>query len=448
MYKLYNRYIKTITFSILIMALAVMNGQSVHARSYDLEAFLSAVNLQNKDIKLAEKEKDMAEIQKKEAFSTALPSIGFETGYTRNLSDYYMYLDTSSIMPGASGVIKAPMKRDNELSSTVAVRQTLYSSSVGSAIKASRQYDQLSGFVFSATHQNVLAGARKLFYQCLFLEKVLDVAVSAEKNALENYSVMKLKYENGQVSEFDLLQAETRWRSAIPEIQMTERNLKLAMNSMKNMAGIDINENITLEGNLDNRPAMPEKVAIGSVFDARPDFQALTWEKKLRKTNLEATKGAYLPKITGTLAYAYSSQSNKIKLDEENNLWFVGVNLSVPIFTGGNISAQIQKAQVDLQKTAIKMEKTRESISTDIVNAYLRLEEAMQRINSADATRRTAEKAFQIADITTRDGLTTQLQLKDARFGFDQSTINYYAAVYDYLAAYFDWELAVGKGDL
>jgi len=220
------------------------------------------------------------------------------------------------------------------------------------------------------------------------------------------------------------------------------------LNTLKNLAGIDINQEISLSGSLDSQPDMPEKVTAENVFDQRPDFQALNWEKKLRKTNLEASKGAYKPKIKGTLAYSYSSQSDKFKLDEENNLWFVGVSLSIPVYTGGYLNAQIQKAHVDLNKTSLKIEKTRETISTDIVNSYLRLEEAKMRIESANSTRETAEKAFQIAETTTRAGLTTQLQFKDARFGFDRATINYYAAVYDYLAAYFDWNYAVGKVEM
>ena len=54
------------------------------------------------------------------------------------------------------------------------------------------------------------------------------------------------------------------------------------------------------------------------------------------------------------------------------------------------------------------------------------------------------EKAFEIAEITSDNGLATQLELKDARLAYDQAKLNYFAAQYEYLEAYFDWELAVG----
>ena len=75
------------------------------------------------------------------------------------------------------------------------------------------------------------------------------------------------------------------------------------------------------------------------------------------------------------------------------------------------------------------------------------MEESFQRITSARATLKAAEKAFQIAENTAKSGLATQLQLKDARVGYDMAMMNYYAATFDYLSAYFQWERATGAAE-
>ena len=440
----YTDIMRRAGLSVLALGMLVAPCRTVWPQTYDIDTYISAVRACNKDLKLAEEEKETATIQQKEALSTALPRVGLETEYDRNLTDYYMYFDKSAPIPGTRGLIKAPIKRDNQFSATVALQQTLYSNEVGSAIKASKQYSQLTDYTLEATRQAVVTSAKKLFYQCLLLEQVADITRAAETNALDNFNDTQLKYDNGQVSQFELLQAETRWRMAVPEVQQAERDLALSMNVLKNLAGIDVDDEIELAGSLLTIPGMPGEPSLDVVYDARPDLQALSWQKDLLQTNLDATKGAYQPKVTGTLAYAYSTQSNKFSLDEENNLWFVGVNLSMPIYTGGYIKSQIQKAAVQLKKTDITIEKNRDAIATDVINAYLRLKEANLRIESADAARETAEKAFHIAESSSRDGLATQLQLKDARLGYDQTTILYYSAVFDYLSAYFDWEYAAG----
>ena len=73
------------------------------------------------------------------------------------------------------------------------------------------------------------------------------------------------------------------------------------------------------------------------------------------------------------------------------------------------------------------------------------MEEACKRIQSASKSLETAKKAFKIAEITAANGLATQLELKDARVIYDQAILNGYAATYDYLDAYFDWEQATGS---
>ena len=415
------------------------------AKSLDLNAYLDIVRQHNKDLQLAEKDRKLADIQKKQAMASALPAVAAEAGYTRNITDYYMYFDATAFMPDAGGVIKAPIKRDNEYSATLALQQTLFSPNVISAIRAAGEYQKLSDYVYEASEQAIITGAKELFYQCLLLDIVTQVSDSAQANAKENYQIIKLRYDNGQASELELLQAETRWRGTIPNTEQAMRNYKLAMNTLKNLAGIDVNETIELDGDLKVVPAMPEQPQVSSVFQRRPDLNALQWEAKLRKTNVNAAKGAFLPTLTGQVAYAYTSQSNRWALDEENKLLFAGINLSFPIFTGGYRLAKIQQAQVELEQSRLRIEQKQESIDNELSNVYLRLQEANQRILSAKTTWQTAEKAFHITETTTKSGLTTQLELKDARLMYDQAKLGYYSAVFDYLTAYYDWEKATGQ---
>jgi len=428
---------------ILGVALAIVN--SGYAQTIDLAAYLDAVRKHNNDLKLAGMEREAADSKARDARSGALPSIGFSAGYNRNFTDYYMYFDASAINPQARGVLKAPFKRDNEFNSSVALQQPLFNPLVGSAIEAAKQYRTLTDYMYDANREGIVTAAKKLFYQCLLLDKVHAVTMSAEVNALENYTVTKLKYDNGQISQLELLLAETRWKNAATESRKAERNLTLATNMLKEFAGIDVNSNIRVEGNLDSIPEAPQIVSAETVLGLRPDFQALVWEAKLRETAMKAAQNAYLPTVTGTLAFSYSAQSNPFMIDEENKFLFAGVQLTFPIYTGGKIGANVQEARVELEKTGVRIDKARRKISMELENIALRITEARSRIESAESTKNVAEKAFQIAENTTRDGLTTQLQLKDARVSFDQSMINYYSAVYDYMEAYFDWEHAAGK---
>lgn len=435
--KIFNR-------SIIVIALTLTAGSVSAQGSLTLERYLGLVLDYNKDLKLAAGDRELASLQKRLATASALPSVGLESSYSRNITDYYMYFDMSVLNPLASGYARTPIKRDNEFTLTVGLEQTLFSSRVGSAIKAAGQYAALTDHVVNATRQAVIAGAKKLYHQCLLLERVTAVSREAEENARDNYRHMQLKFDSGQVSQFELLQAEIRWRAAIPETRKAERNEQLALATLRQMAGISPDSSLVLAGDLTHIPPLPQLLSLDTVLRFRPDFKAMEWEKRLRETSVAAAEGSYLPTLKGTVAWAYSAQSDEFRLGQENKLLFAGVSLSLPLFTGGYRPAMVQQARVELEKTTLTIAKAREQIAHDLTHIHLRLTEAFQRIASAEAVLAAAKKGFSIAETTARNGLATQLQLKDARIALDQATVNYYAAVYEYLDAYIDREQAAG----
>lgn len=424
----------------------ILPGLQVRADEtvYDLDAFLARVETHSKDLELAKKELDMAKVNKKEALSTALPKVQIEANYNRNLKDNFLFIDFPDFETGEMTNQKFKINYKNEYGLRAVLNQTLFSFKVGTALRAAKEYKTLTDFVYGAAHRAILTMAKKGFYRALLLKKVWEVGRASEENARENYLNMKKKFDNGQVSEFHLLQSEVRWRNLVPETTRAERNYELALNSLKNLAGIPVEETISLDGHFDRVPPMPETVLPESVLERRPDFNALLWEEKLRGTGVKAESGNRYPSLSLNLIYNFSSLSDQFKFERQNQSYIVGLNLAVPLYTGGYREAQVRKAKIELEKTRIKIDKEKEAIYKDLRDIRLRLEEASKRMVSAEKTLETAKKAFDIAEITAANGLATQLELKDARVFFDQATLNLYASTYDYLDAYFDWQQAVG----
>ncbi len=429
---------------VLILAL----GASALADGLSLEEFVSLVKANSKELKTARKELDMADANKREAISTALPKLMLDANYNRNLSDYYMYVDFSGSTDGEEGGIQQfKINRNNEYGLSLVLSQTLFSLNVHNAIRAAGQYRKLTDFIYDASYQEIMTFAKKGFYQTLLLKVVWEVTVKSEQNAHENYLSMKDKFDHGLVSQFALLQSEVRWKDIVPQTIEAERNYQLALISLKNLAGIPVDDEIVLEGDLERYPEMPDTLEFEKVLSTRPDYNALLWEERLRRTAVSAERSGYFPTLTGNFIYNFSSQSDEWQLDDKNDNFIVGLNLSVPLFTGGYTRAKVSQARVELDKTRLRVDQTRDNIHKEMTDVRLRLSQAKDRISAAQATRETAEKAFQIAQASAKSGLATQLELKDARVASDRAQLTYYASIYEYLSACFDWEKATGQVD-
>lgn len=428
----------------IIVALVSAVAPGTSARELTIEQFLTLVEKESQDLKLAEQDVKAAGAEQRQATSAALPHVGAQAGYERDLRDTYMYLNLGALT-GENQEARIVANYDNNYSAGVSLQQVLFNGQVFNGIKAARQYRRLTDLSFDATYQGVITGAKQAFRAAQLLKAVRDVARDAEQNALENYDNVKNAYDHGLASEFDMLQAEVRYKDAVPQTTAAQRDYEISLVTLKNLAGLPVDDDIEPAGKLEDYPGLPEPLGMEHILEARPDYQALQWEEKLRKTGVRAEQSAYLPTLAGVFAYGYSAQSNEWSFDRENNSLTVGVTLSMPIFMGGETRAKVQKARVELEKVRIRTEQSRRSIAREVKNSRLTMEEAYGRIDAAQATVRAAEKAYAIAETTARNGLTTQLQLKDSRVALDRASVAYYSAIYEYLSAQYEWERVIGK---
>jgi outer membrane protein len=436
---------------LLTIGILLIFGQANATAPMDLDEYLSLVVAYSRDLKLADRERSMADAQKNEATAGALPKIFIEAGYARNFTDTYMFVDPGAFDGGENGDsadgggdLKFKINRVNEFSATAVLNQVIFNPAVVYGIRGAKQYQQLTDFVYEASYQVIITQARRIFYQAVLFEKVWEVRVSAQENAHENYTSIESKFESGLVSEFALLQAEVRWKNTIPDTSKARRDYELVMNNLKTMAGIPVLEKVRLDLSLDEYPALPETIDVEAVLARRPDYNPLVMEEKLRETNVKANRAAYYPTLYGSLAGVYSSQSDEWRFDQQNTVWRGALILSIPIFMGGATRARVQKASIDLDKTQLRIQKARDDIYNELANIFLWMREARERIESAEATLSSADRAFSIAEATSRSGLATQLELKDARLDLDEARLNRYLAIYDYMVAQFEWDRATG----
>jgi outer membrane protein TolC len=432
---MYFRWVLWIGINLLIT-------QFVFAEKYNLDGILKLAIEQNKDIKLAESELKTASALKMEAFADAFPQFDVVAGYNYNIKENVIY---TGAPPGSGIPDKLKISFANEFSFNAVVRQTLFSFNVGTAIQAAGIYQKFTDYQFDNQRQAVITEVKKAFYRVLLAKQGVEVAQDSEDSAKENYETTKLRFEAGAASEFDLLQSEVRWQNTIPITIEFRKNYELAFNNLKVLVAIPLEREIDLEGTLELYPPIPDKLQFEEVAENRPDYIALQWEKRLQEKNVENQYANFLPSLSASFAYTFSSYSDQLRLERQNDNFILGLNLSVPIFTGGRNIALVRKAKAEEEKVKTRLSKANDDIRLQLDNIHLRMREANERILAARKSVNIAERTFELAESQAQSGLITQVELKENRVALDQAKVNYFSAIYDYLESYFDWERAIGR---
>ncbi len=441
-----RRLFKTIIFTTMILCTAV----PAFSKQYSMDEYLGLVKENNKDLMLAASSLKSAGEQEKLARSQALPTIGLSSSLYRNFIDVEQPAAVASQAGGGPLIYKdVDVNKDYDFSFGLGLSQTLFNMNVFNAIRASKEYKQMSKSIYDAQSDAIATAAKKVFFQCYLLEKMYNIRKQTEERSYDHYMLMKQKYDAGVVSNVALLNAEVDYKKTIPQTTNAKMNLELCLINLKHLAGIPEDEEVSVVGDFTVYPEIPETLTMQDVLDSRSDYMALMREKSLRDLNIKATRAGHYPTLSLDAAYGYSNSDDKFTKafhnDDYVQIFKVGLKLELPIFTGGALSAKDHQVKIESEQTEIKLQQKRENIIVELRQIYLTLQREFENIATAESTISTAQEAYDIAQVSFDNGVMTQLELRDTRLNLESAELNHLNAVYNYLSAYFDWQRATGN---
>ena len=97
--------------------------------------------------------------------------------------------------------------------------------------------------------------------------------------------------------------------------------------------------------------------------------------------------------------------------------------MTVPILNGGRIRADEAIARAGVTEAEARLRLTRELAALDAESARQELRAARAEWEASGATIKQAARAYEIADLRYREGLSTQLELSDSRLLLAESEV-------------------------
>jgi TolC family type I secretion outer membrane protein len=282
-----------------------------------------------------------------------------------------------------------------------------------------------------STVQTVFLAAVQAFYQTQATYAALDATKESERAAKESFAAAEARYLAGTATPADKLQAQTAYSQTTLNRITADGNLKNAQGALANMLGLDANRNVSLA--TANTSAMPNdfegdiNVLIEEARRRRPDMLASSAQVKAAEASADAARAAGRPSISLT---ASANQGNSTGINSYSSL--VGINLSVPIFSGYATTYRVRAAEAQVDVKNGQLEQLRLQVALDVWTAYQNLTTATQSLrssadllNSAEQSERVALGRYKAGVGSILDVLNAQSALAGARQQRIQSTFNW-----------------------
>ncbi|QQO11422.1 TolC family protein [Breznakiella homolactica] len=438
-----------IFFGILVFFIIGL-AASANAEDYDLEKYLAKVNTNNLDLALAAKELELAKQYVNQARSAFFPVIAAQGGYNRNFLETTQTMAVASV-PGGGPLIWDDVVNnyDNELSLAVGLNQTIFDAGSIAGYRQAKKGQSIQGQAYEAGRQNIATIAKKMYLQNQLARNLVTILEASEEISRDIYQSTERKFRAGAATELDLLMAEVDWKNRSPQTIEARKNADMAMIAFKKLAGIPASETVILTESRESLPSLPEDRTINEILASRPDYRALVLSRELADIEKQAALGTFLPTLTAGFSYGLGGMGNGSSLigDYDYSVMKLNLTLNVPLFTGGYRLSKVQEAKLGQEKADLSLAKKRDTIESELSEIRLRLNEAAERINTAQLTESMAARAAELSQNAYANGLVTQLSVNQAVDNLNQASLGFQNAIYEYLVAWYDWELAAGLGE-
>jgi len=393
------------------------------------------------EIDLAKGEVRSAEGNEEIARSGMLPQISASANYTRTLKSQYSSLssqpDTGSAAALAGLFKNLPFGRANAYTLGLNASQNIFTGGRLTAQQdAARARKHSADIDLSAAEAQLVLNVTQSYYDAILADTIVKISRDALAEADEVYRQTNLAYQVGEKAEFDALRAKVARDNQIPVVLQSEDNRADAYYRLKQLLNYSLDDSLQL-----TTPIVDSQARFAMMSDTATDRRASVEQAidNVHASNAQVriAESAHWPQISISSSYspvAYPSNLFPNGSDWLTN-WTAGINLSIPIYTGGNIGGNVEVAEASVEQADARLEQTREAAAMDARTALNTLHSAEANLRSTASTAAEARRAYDIANVRFTQGISTEVELDDARIQEEQARSNWARAVRNYQVA-------------
>ena len=255
---------------------------------------------------------------------------------------------------------------------------------------------------------------RQSFYGLLYEKENIELQEKNMENARQTYVSNKTKYDQGRLSELDVLSAETTYKGYIPTVENARVVYQNDIAAFNQLLGLDINQEVTLKGDLDDAINIKAISLDGISVKSSAVQKAELAVKSAKAGVLDKRFTAYAPSLSATWKYSdttTSKESGKTTADSST------LTLSATIPLDGVLPWSVRNDNVDtakdtLKKAELELEDAKTDLQVSIDSSMRTINQSMASVKSKQANVELAQRTYdmtkQAYDRGTKDLLSLQ----------------------------------------
>jgi len=263
----------------------------------------------------------------------------------------------------------------------------------------------------------VLLDVAQTYYQIIRSQRQVEVLKETVKVQEARVADIEVKHKAGVARPLDVAQLKAQRAGIAVTLIRAQNDVRTGRAVLAFLMGVPAAEG-PLADELQIPPEVPDlQRLLATARQNRRDLQAAAAQVQAASSNLLAAWGRYFPSVSADVTYF--SQRRTFPQDI---LWTSMFGVSVPIFSGGLIYADVRTAasqlrQAELARTMLERQMLKEVrvARENLLASARQIEQLQAQVDAADDAMRQAEEELKVGLATNLDRLIAQDQLLAAQ---------------------------------
>jgi outer membrane protein TolC len=448
----------------------------VELRPYTLERAIAITLRNNRQLAISQYDLEEANKQVSEAYGALFPEIDGFASLQRNLTLPSAFLPAFIFDPDADPdeLIAVTFGADNQWNAGLTVNQPLFDAGVFVGVGTASSFRNLAREALRGSAQGVATTTRIAYLNVLLAQEAVRVTRNSIERVRQTLEETQALNRAGLASDYDVLRLEVQLANLEPNLRRAEnevaqrrRDLAVQMGLGEGEAAaafgelhqIDLADGaensednealLSFRGVRDALSAPPSDLEMVA-FQKRTDLQQARLQRDLEEARVKYERTQLFPRISAYYNWSLQAQENGALnfFGENPNQRFsaqaIGLQVDVPIFSGGQRWNRVEQRKIGVRKVEEQIGDLKQRASNEVETVHADLAEARSRAEAQRQAVSQAQRGFDIVRTEYLAGTQPRLEVTEAELALRQAEQNYAIAIYDYLVAQAQLDLAVG----
>lgn len=326
---------------------------------------------------------------------------------------------------------------NNNANYSLTLTQSIFNFGNASSLSNAQATAKSAAATFAGAAQDLMFRTANNYFNVLLNNDILRVTQEKKKAIAEQLRQTKQKYDVGLIPITDLNDAQASYDTVVSDEISAKKDLEDSKEKLREITAIRYQQ---LDGIGDEVPLVTPQPAnmeqwVRTAENQNNSLLAARFTTVAARINISTQFAGHLPTLdlNGSYGYTYNSNSQGDETFSKLKETQGGVTFNLPIFQGGQVSAQTSQANYQYQNAIHTQEQTHRTVNSNTRQSYLGVISGISKIIADRQAIVSKASKLRSTQLSYDAGLRTMVDVLNAETDLYDAQKTYYQDQYSYI---------------